>query len=299
MTDTVTEVEKKVAKTWAMTWNNYTEEDIQKLKDLEGVQLLTIGKEIGESGTPHLQITITFKKVCRWSQLKKVLKSPHIKPAICPDWSHNYCIKDDKYIRIDNRKQGQRNDLKELAVTIATKGIKQAIQDKPECYIKYHNGMEKLNSFYKCKKRDFKPYVEWIYGPTGTGKTRHVYEKEKDLWISNKNLQWWQGYDGQEATLFDDFRGDFCTFHELLRILDRYPYTVMVKGGSMELCSKRMYITSAYHPEEVYTTIEDTTQLIRRIDKITKMENVTDVTEVVGGNTKPPQQFKKKTIVFD
>lgn len=299
----------KVQKTWCMTWHNYTEDSIQKIKDLEGVNLLTIGKEVGENGnTPHLQVSITFKKACRWSQIKKIFPGIHITPAISPDWSHNYCIKEDKYIRIDNRNQGCRNDIRETATTIAQKGLKAAIIEKPEMYIKYHSGMEKLNQFLNSKKRDFKPEVIWIYGKTGTGKTRYVFEKEPDLWISGKNLEWWQGYEGQEATLFDDFRGDFCTFHELLRILDRYPYTVMVKGGSRELCSKRMYITCPEHPKDVYQTVEDKGQLLRRIDKIIKLKpsasvtNVTNVTEVDEGNTSLINQNniqKKLLINFD
>jgi len=306
----------KSKKTWCITWNNYTEENIQKLKDLEGFNLLTIGKEVGESGTPHLQVSITFKRACRWSQLKRVLKSPHIELAINPDWAHNYCIKDDKYIRIDNRTQGARNDLKDIAKNIAVKGLRETIFERPDMYIKYHAGMEKLNAVFVDFKRDFKPIVYWLYGDTGTGKTRYVIEHEPDLWMSGKNLEWWQGYNGQKATVFDDFRKDFCTFHELLRIIDRYPYTVMVKGGSRELCSERMYITTPYSPQDTYETREDVKQLLRRIDYIIHFDkrggvnyikspvtDVTDVTEVEEGNTILPQTseiiYKKKTLCFD
>jgi len=69
--------------------------------------------------------------------------------------------------------------------------------------------------------------------------------------------------------LFDDFRGDFCTFHYLLRVLDRYPMRVEVKGSSREFNSKRIYITSCYPPTEIYNkSDEDVKQLIRRIDEI-------------------------------
>lgn len=134
-------------------------------------------------------------------------------------------------------------------------------------------------------KRYFKPEVIWVWGPTGSGKTRQVVENETDLWISGKNLKWWQGYENQEATLFDDFRADFCTFHELLRILDRYPYTVEVKGGHRELNSKRMYITSCYPPGEVYRTREDIEQLMRRCTEVRHVSNVCG--SEVGGNTSP------------
>lgn len=36
---------------------------------------------------------------------------------------------------------------------------------------------------------------EWHYGPTGTGKSRHVRTKYPDAYIKS-NTKWWCGYDG-------------------------------------------------------------------------------------------------------
>jgi len=92
-------------------------------------------------------------------------------------------------------------------------------------------------------------------------------------WISGKNLKWWEGYDKHEDVIFDDFRNDFCTFHELLRILDRYPYKIECKGGSRELLAKRIFITCPFSPHDAYpSSCEDIQQLIRRITKIEKFE---------------------------
>lgn len=115
----------------------------------------------------------------------------------------------------------------------------------------------------------------WIHGKSGTGKTRYVYEKEAhaDIWESGTDLKWWQGYEHQDVTLFDDFRGDQCKFHWLLRLIDRYPVTVEVKGGSRQLIAQRMYITSAYPPGEIYQkSAEDQYQLRRRIDEVIDMD---------------------------
>ena len=56
----------------------------------------------------------------------------------------------------------------------------------------------------------------------------------------------------QETVLFDDFRGTipFCSF---LRLLDRYPCTVETKGGYIvKWRAKKIIITSALQPEDVY-----------------------------------------------
>lgn len=259
-------------KTWAFTLNNYNESDVQHFKDLE-CQYIVFGFEVGDSGTPHLQGHLVFKHPTTLNKLKKNIDdNAHWSCVISEEHSANYCMKNKDYFLKDNRKQGTRTDLQNAAASVLSVGLKQTAMDYPIEYIKFHNGLEKYSQIFQ-KDRDFKPYVTWLWGPTGSGKTRCVVDKEPDLWISGKDLRWWQGYENQEATLFDDFRGDFCTFHELLRILDRYPYTVEVKGGHRKLNSKRMYITSPYSPMQIYLTIEDKRQLIRRIDEIIFLDN--------------------------
>lgn len=136
-------------------------------------------------------------------------------------------------------------------------------------FVKHHKGFEKLITEYDLTER-IAPTVIWIYGPTGTGKTRYVFDREdlNDLWLASVNLQWFDGYTGQQAVLIDDFRGNFCSFHSLLRYLDRYPMRVPVKGGFTVWKPTRIYITSSKHPSSIYNVDEDVNQLLRRIDQI-------------------------------
>lgn len=250
-------------RSWCFTINNWNESDYARLFALEKTYLV-VGKEISETGTPHLQGFITFRRTYRLAALKKLVPRAHWEPALTKD-AMNYCMKEDYKIE-DNRQQGARSDLKAVALA-CKKGVLAVVTEFPEAYIKYHGGIDALCLHFS-GARDFKPRVIWIYGPTGVGKTRAVVQHEPDLWISGKNLRWWSGYENQPAVLFDDFRRDFCTYHELLRILDRYPYTVEVKGGHRALMAKRMYITSCFAPDEVYDTREDIAQLLRRIDDV-------------------------------
>jgi len=51
------------------------------------------------------------------------------------------------------------------------------------------------------------PTVTLLYGPSGCGKTRLAREEE-DLWFTPLgDPGWFDGYDGQEAVLLDDFAG--------------------------------------------------------------------------------------------
>lgn len=281
------------SRSWTYTLNNFTEDEIKKLEELP-VLIHYCGKEKGEKDTPHLQGYITFDNHKRLSALKKINSRIHWEIAK-GDEADNfiYCLKDgNTIINVNNKKQGQRTDLIKVYEKIKKGANRKEILDEfPREYIKFHGGIDKAIALNQKPRKD-KPYVEWIWGPTGTGKTKYVYETYGDnLWFSLKNLKWWEGYENQHSVIFDDFRKDFCTFHELLRLLDRYPYKVELKGTSAEFNSKNIFITSCYHPEDVYNTREDIQQLIRRIDKISFLGHPGDSEESFRQNFVPEVEF--------
>lgn len=179
-----------------------------------------------------------------------------------------YCMKDGKWTEFGERpaakEQGKRSDIDEVREMV--KGGKSMREIADVCSsFQALRFAENLTQYYE-KKRDWVTEVFWYHGPTGSGKTRTAYEEAgPNCWISGKNLKWFQGYDGHENVIFDDFRKDFCTFHELLRLLDRYPYTIEVKGGSRQFLAKKIWITCPFKPEDLYDTREDVEQLLRRI----------------------------------
>lgn len=181
-----------VSRTWVLTLNNYTEDDI-KMFDSLMVKKMVISKEVGESGTPHLQGAITWLRGYRLSQLKKIHRRVSWRAAKAVD-CFNYCMKEGSVIIInkDNGTQGKRNDLLELVNSIKEKRtLVDAIEDHPDTYIKYHNGVEKFRRLIKEKemnKRE-KPYVEWIWGTTGIGKSYYIEQKEPDIWWSGEDLK--------------------------------------------------------------------------------------------------------------
>lgn len=98
--------------------------------------------------------------------------------------------------------------------------------------------------------------VTVIWGPTGTGKTREVWEREcgPDTYDEDKlyvvaDKYWWDGYNGQEAVLFDEFVGE-TPIEWILKVTDRYPMRAPIKGGFVPLKIKRVYFTSNKSPME-------------------------------------------------
>lgn len=231
---------------------------------------IVVGDEIApETKTPHHQGYIRFKNAIAFNSAKKKLPDGvHIEPAKgTPQQNIAYCIKEKIFYENGTRpKMGKRNDIDVVKEIINNKGGMRDVIDATNSYQAMRCG--ELILKYKEQPRSEKPIVKWFHGSTGTNKTRTAFAESKDPWVSGRNLKWWEGYDAHKHVIIDDFRRDFCTFHELLRILDRYPYRIENKGGSRQLLATQIIITCPEPPSETYETREDVQQLLRRIDEI-------------------------------
>lgn len=226
-----------------------------------------------ETGRPHKQGFVYWNREKTGNATIKYFNNEtHLCHAVTIDEAIKYCKKCNDFVESGRPpKQGKRTDILEVRNHVVSGGnIDQAI-DKGFGYQALRHAELVLK--YKEPKRNWKPNVIWYYGESGVGKTRRVMEAldGKDHWMSNKSLKWWEGYDGHENVVIEEFRSHFCEFSELLRILDRYEYRVEVKGGSRQLRAKNIWITSCFHPKDVYVTDENIKQLIRRIDVIEKI----------------------------
>lgn len=262
---------------WCFTLNNYTDfqyETICNYGQLPNCVYLVVGKEVGKSGTPHLQGYIYYKNARSFDSVRKLLFDAHIEKAKgTSKQASDYCKKQKDYIELGTLpKQGKRNDIEEIKEIVKSGG---SIRDVVEVATSYQSfRMAEVYFKYMEKPRTWKPKVEWYYGPTGTGKTKLAYEVlGDDAYTAMSTGKWWEGYDAHENVLIDDMRKDFLKFHELLRLLDRYAMKIETKGGSRQFLAKHIIITSAYHPTALYDTREDIQQLLRRIDVIREFTN--------------------------
>lgn len=102
-------------KHWCFTLNNYTSDHVNHLLSLQqSVDFLIIGKEIGESGTPHLQGFVSFPSRKRLQQVIQILGQCHCSIARHIRNSIEYCKKDGDFETIGNEPesfQGHRSDL--------------------------------------------------------------------------------------------------------------------------------------------------------------------------------------------
>lgn len=240
-----------------------------------------------ESKRFHWQGYVEFSKPVRLTALKKMNATAHWeKRRGTRDEARAYCKKEDSRCEGEEPTEigvweagggGSRNDLRAmqeelkkgttsnffllgcffLSLTqfgIGTSMMTVAEQD-PTAFFKYHRGFAVYKAMVdkdKARKMLYaKPAVTVYWGETGCGKTRKVMEEEPDIyWVPIKVQagQWWDGYDGEEAILFDDFYGAVKQ-HDLLRLCDGYPCQLPVKGGHVQKAWKRVYFTSNQHPD--------------------------------------------------
>lgn len=90
---------KSVRRGWCFTLNNYTEaecDSIKKLLTKESVLYAVVGKEVADSGTPHLQGYVHLRRRSRFSAVKKLVgERAHIESARGSDQQNKrYCLKE-------------------------------------------------------------------------------------------------------------------------------------------------------------------------------------------------------------
>ncbi|ELP86386.1 replication-associated protein, putative [Entamoeba invadens IP1] len=202
-----------------------------------------------------------------------------------------YCKKKDNWLEegespaIQAKKKGKA--LKDL---LLAKTIEEAIDDgelspyhiKMATILKQTIALERSES-----QQRQKPTVNWFWGPTGSGKTRKAVELSGDYWMSNENLKWFDGYNGQKVAILDDLRVDSCPWGFLLRLLDRYKLRVPVKGGYVAWTPDIIIVTAPALPETMF--VNHTNGEVW--DKIEQLKRRIDVTEEF---EKPPEKPEEK-----
>lgn len=259
------------------TLNNYTNEDIERLRGVaDNFAYIIWGKEVGESGTPHLQGMAQLKKVTKFNTVKNMIgERAHLeKMRGTAQQARDYCAKDGDFEEHGElRHERQRTDLRTAIEQLdGVSSIRQAAIVVPEIVIKYPRGVQLLIEAAQ-PKRDFKPTVVWLWGLTGTGKTRQAVECES--YYIKDNTKWWDGYGHENRIIIDDFDGSQWDFRTLLRLLDRYEFQGETKGGYVTINSHEIYITCEFKPDH-YWCHNMLAQILRRIDEVRECINGDD-----------------------
>lgn len=127
--------------------------------------------------------------------------------------------------------------------------------------------------------------VIWIYGDSGTGKTRFAKEQAEKItqnyFITGSSRDPFQLYEGEDVIIYDEARPNDIPYADLLRLLD--PYGEFTSAPSRyydkSICASTYFITSPYSPYDFFNSlsvnskVDSFTQLLRRISLVVKMDN--------------------------
>lgn len=236
------------------------------------------------TGKIHLQAFAYHGSAKRFTGWQKLFPGDHIEQmkGTFTD-NERYCSKqsDLKEFGVRPMDNGKKRSLAEVADLVVT-----AAEDKVPFYnvferqdapalSQYYGGVQKVYDLFVTKRvkaipLDFAPDVIWIWGPSGTGKSRYVWNLHPDLYRVNPSdrYKWKDGYFGQDVVLFDNVTLTNINPPEFLQEIDRYPIDVPKKGGFVAWRPSKIYITSIYRPDAFVSLFDDSKELIRRLTKV-------------------------------
>jgi len=271
------------SKDWCFTVNNYDDNSMDRVRGLAGcdeIVYYVCGKEVGEQGTPHLQGFLQLSRKKTMAGVKRLLGLPtaHLeKRRGTPEQASQYCKKEDDWFEHGTMERstgsGHRSDLVAVQEAIRSGASLLNVADQHfGQFCRYGKAIERYMDL-RVEPRSWRTQVIWFWGRTGSGKSRAAFEESRALcggsvcYLGDPSLKWFDPYRGEKGLVIDDFDGK-ASVPVLLRLLDRYPLRVPVKGGFVECAVRIVWITSNQSPEELYGHHIQFEALLRRLDEI-------------------------------
>ena len=257
------------AKRWCYTINNPTAPP-PPLEEESSYHVY--GEEVGESGTPHYQGFIIFKKPKRLNQVKALIEPRgHYEVAKGKNsQAADYCKKDGKFTEYGSlpAEQGAAGGAAtkaryELAFKQAKLGELDDIE--PDLLIKHYRTLKQIRTDYvgDIQPLDYLPGI-WIFGASGIGKSKYARDKYPGAYVKNCN-KWWDHYQNEENVIIDDFDDTHaCLGHHMKRWGDHYAFTAETKGGSIYIRPKWIVVTSQYSIQDIFHKDHPTLEALSR-----------------------------------
>jgi hypothetical protein len=116
----------------------------------------------------------------------------------------------------------------------------------------------------------------WIWGPTGTGKSRWANRQAPPGYLLKKNVHKWCGYNpvNHRCVIIDDYpsltSGGNCLVHHVKLWADRFPFQGEIKGSTILVQPGRfcLIITSNFQIKQCFSNEEDIAAIERRFHSI-------------------------------
>lgn len=276
------------SRNWCFTLNNFTDEEEQECEEWVAeshATYLCVGKEVGESGTPHLQGYVQWTARRRLAFCKERFTRAHweVSRAKDPAAAQTYCQKDGNYQEYGVMAQGGADNAggarKRAYEAFKAGGAVAAEEAEPIVWAYQGHNLAKNIVRAPVPRPDIK--CTWYHGKAGSGKSRAAWARFLEGPVEDRlpmayaktgDNRWWNGYRGEEYVIIDDLAKGAIHLALILTWCDRYPCRVETKGGMEPLYATDITITSNLAPDECFEkcTDEERAALFRRFEIIQK-----------------------------
>ena len=300
--ETLQKAKNTRSRKYQLTINNpvekgYTHEKIRAILAENPPVYYCMCDETGENGTPHTHIYVCYRNAVYFFSMKKRFEGAHIETALgSSQENRDYIRKEGVYANSPKKETNHIETFEECGEIPLDKAAKnetvseqvlQMIKDgcsDAEILEKYPSCLSRLSYIERARqtlleerfKNTFRNIkVHYIYGETGTGKTRGVMEKhgyENVYKITNYEHPF-DGYKGEPVLLCDEFNSGF-PITDLLQYLDGYPCRLPARFADKIACYTEVYILSNISLWKQYKNVQTEhpkrwNALIRRLTDIT------------------------------
>ena len=275
-----------------------------------------LADEIGASGTYHTHLYLYSSAPMRFSTVKKRFLTAHIDKAAGSSKSNrDYIRKEGKWVDTDKAETRVEGTFQEFG-TLPTESdekspkmaqliryvndglnIKEILDLDPSfaLRIKEIDQLRQELTFTAYRSQNRNLQVHYLFGDSGTGKTRSIFEKHPAADIcritnyparGNVNFD---AYKGQSVLVFEEFHSQI-PIAAMLNYLDIYPVMLPARYYDRVACYTTVYITSNIPLEEQYPDIqkcklETWHAFLRRIHTVTEFRKGGIIREIHNENT--------------
>ena len=269
---------------WLLTINNPLDKGLthdvltSTLDGMKSVIYWCLSDETGAEGTFHTHIFLYSSGGIRFSTIINHFPGAHCDMAkgTCAQ-NRDYVFKEGKWADSEKEctndkeshmehgdlpveRQGKRNDLDDLYdMILSGMSTFEIIQDNPS-YMLNVDKIDRVRQIImddtnKNKWRDLS--VTYVYGSTGSGKTRGIMEKYgyDSVYRVTDYDHPFDGYKNQDVIMFEEFRSSLKIM-DMLKYLDGYPLELPARYNNRVACFTKVYICSNVDVRDQYPWIQ-------------------------------------------
>jgi len=257
---------------WCFTLNN---PEPNSLDDVRKVCRYIISgyERAPTTDTPHLQGFVYFHTVRSFDQVKKLLPDAHLEMQKGSfEEAIDYCLKECDWHEegdkpMTKKAQGKRGrEYWDGQLALAKAG--KVEQCDSQLQITHDLTLYRIAQRHAPMPQSLEQIDNyWYYGEAGHGKSHAAYAALGGELVAYKKMcnKWWDGYNGQEGVIIEDFDIDHKMLGHHLKIwADKWAFPAEVKGGVINIRPKKIIVTSNWSPDEIWDKPQTLAPIRRR-----------------------------------